>query len=64
MKNIQNLISYKNVCIDFCRQIPPSLQNDRELPRMVSRNFFFNEEHPRGFPASKYTHSKRKFYGK
>ncbi len=32
MKNIQNLISYKKVDIDFCRQTPPSPRNGHVLP--------------------------------
>ncbi len=40
MENIQNLISYKKVCIDFCRQTPTSPQNGHVLPQMVFRNFF------------------------
>ncbi len=40
MKNIQNPISYKKGYIDFCRQTPPSPQNDLVLSRMVFRSFF------------------------
>ncbi len=40
MKQIQNLISYNKVYTDFCRQTPPSPQNDHILSQMVFRNFF------------------------
>ncbi len=40
MKNIRNLISYKKVYIDFCRQTHPSSQNGHILPQMVFWNFF------------------------
>ncbi len=40
IKNIKNLISYKKVYNDFCRQTPPSPQNGHVLPQMVFHNFF------------------------
>ncbi len=40
IKNIQNLISYKKGCTDFCRQMPPFPQNGHVLPQMVFHNFF------------------------
>ncbi len=40
MKNIQNLISYKKVLINFCRQTSPSSQNGDVLQQMIFHNFF------------------------
>ncbi len=52
MKNIQNLISYKRVYIDFCRQTPLPLK--MVCPPTNGFSQFFQhklEEHPQGFPV-------------
>ncbi len=39
MKNIQNVDAYKKGYIDFCRQMPPSPQNDHVFQQMGFSQF-------------------------
>ncbi len=64
IKNISNLIFYKNVYIDFCCQTPPSPQNGHVFPQMVFHNFFnIHWRTSAKFSSLKVYSFERKLYG-